>query len=115
MCVTRSQDFFSQRTGGAGVNDIVGKKKGKKKKCKYDKSTNVILLKKKKRSCLNLFIIIFYFSSTIAGSNIQIFRLFFFNFLIFFMASKSLKFAHTKCSPFEYTPVRKVLAERKVP
>jgi len=28
VCVTRGQDFFSRKTGGAGVNDIVGRKKG---------------------------------------------------------------------------------------
>jgi len=41
VCVTRSQDFFSRKTGGAGVNDIVGRKKGAGGKCKHDQSTVV--------------------------------------------------------------------------
>ena len=84
MCVTRSQDFFSQRTGGAGVNDIVGKKKGKKKKCKYDKSTNVILLKKKKKILFKFIYYYFLFFFNHRGVKYSDLQTIFLNFLNFF-------------------------------
>jgi len=77
--VARSQYFSSRKTGGAGVNDIVGKKKGKKKKKgQYDKSAIL-----KKRSCLNLFIIIIIIIIIFQPSRGQIFRSS--DYLIFFL------------------------------